>query len=918
MPNDLSSPVLDMPAATTAVLHGMMSTLSEVLGGIDGRIAALERLVREARAESGSPRALAQTVEAAVARLAERIEALEAAVVSSAAAPPARDDDLHAAVAALTSVVGDVAARPAVDEALRAAIADLAARTDAVHGVLAERPVRDEALHEAVAELAARPVADEELRAVVAGLHQAVAELATRPVRDEELHATVADLATGLHAAVADLAARPAVDEELRAAVADLAARPVADEDLRAAVADLAARPARDDELHQAVAELAARPVPVPGPDDPVRAGVTSLHERLNVLLDMVAQPPAPDDAVRLGLVALEEQVRALADKLTEALNEPEPEPQPVGPDPLLVDLAQRLAQWQEQATAADEEASTSLRLALSRLGEITAALDAPDDLDQRLGAVAADLAAVRDALVDHPAATLAEAIARVEQQVGAFVSQPGPGPAMAMVAAGLAERFESRTDGLVELLTALSRDLATLATAPASLDSLSARLDEVGAATMAATASLPEALAAERQAIEARLGEAQEALAAVASDLPDAVGARLDAAEAAIAERLRTAAAAVEAVPEAVAARLDAAEAAMAAVPEAVGARLDAAEAAIVAATAGLPDAVAARLDAAEAAIVAATAGVPEAVRAETAAVAEAVGARLAEAEVSLSAAVARVPEAVAADRDALAARLEASLTGLAAATDELRTAPADLARRVEDFVGVQFAELARREDAVAAALRDLQTAADPTVHIETLDRVRRVVEGQQGDVSAMREAVRSLYESVERHGAVSGQVAELLLENRAALGREVDRLAGLLAGQGDDTAERVRSAVDAVAQTQAGISAIVADAMATVRADVQALAATGQDPAQLNAVADRISESVRRESELLTQRVASLSVAVESLRTLVENSPGRKASEVGRRLAADLGIRPKTPAASGSGSGKKGKSPKSLGPGE
>jgi hypothetical protein len=61
-----------------------------------------------------------------------------------------------------------------------------------------------------------------------------------------------------------------------------------------------------------------------------------------------------------------------------------------------------------------------------------------------------------------------------------------------------------------------------------------------------------------------------------------------------------------------------------------------------------------------------------------------------------------------------------------------------------------------------------------------------------------------------------------------------------------------------------------------------------------------EELVDVVRRESELLTQRVAALAVGVEATRAMLEAhvadteaSLGRKASEVGRRLAADLGLR-------------------------
>lgn len=567
MPNDLSSPtgVLDVPAATTAVLHGMMTTLSEVLGGIDGRIASLERQLREARAEAGSPRALAQTVEAAVARLVERMEALEALVTAEPPpAPPQKDESLHTAVEAL---------RHSVD-------------------ALAVRPARDDDLHHAVAALA-----------------DAVAAIPPPPEPQP----------------FPDFPPPPGPDLELHAKVAALA---------------------------EAIAAIPPPPDPPapPGPDDPVRLGITSLHERLSVLLELAAQPTKPDDAVRLGLGELQAEIAALR------------QPADASPDPLLFEIGERLRRLEERLAQTPE----------------------PPPPDERLTLLLADLAAVNHALTDHPAASLTQAMERVEAQVASFVSQPGPGPAMAMVAAGLAERFESRTDALVDLLTSITRTLTDV--------------------------------------------------------------------------------------------------------------------------------------------------------------------------QVTL-------------------------------------VASADMAG--------------------------------------TLERVRTVVEGEQGDVAAMRDALRNLYDSVERHGSVSGQVAELMLENRAALGREIDRLQGALAGQSADLTERVQAALEAAASADThaadmgrSVERRIDEATARLIADVQALVATGQDPARLDMVADRISESVRRESELLTQRVAALSLAVDSLRTgiddLVEetsNSIGRKATEVGRKLAADLGIRGKKPPANGTGTN--GTKHKSLGPG-
>jgi len=82
---------------------------------------------------------------------------------------------------------------------------------------------------------------------------------------------------------------------------------------------------------------------------------------------------------------------------------------------------------------------------------------------------------------------------------------------------------------------------------------------------------------------------------------------------------------------------------------------------------------------------------------------------------------------------------------------------------------------------------------------------------------------------------------------------------------------------------------------------------------------LADEVKEALRREAELLTQRVAALAVGVEASRALLEqhveeteNSLGRKATEVTRRLASDLGLRARR---GQPGGGRR--DPRQLGPG-
>lgn len=103
--------------------------------------------------------------------------------------------------------------------------------------------------------------------------------------------------------------------------------------------------------------------------------------------------------------------------------------------------MDQRMANMEAavRGLQADEAEAATLRRAI--------------DSVQGVGAMEAELAAMRAALVDHPAATVHTAVERMSQQIDALCMQPGPGPAMGMIAAGLAERFEERTQLVVSLL---------------------------------------------------------------------------------------------------------------------------------------------------------------------------------------------------------------------------------------------------------------------------------------------------------------------------------------------------------------------------------------------------------------------------------------------------------------------------------
>ncbi|HVE47779.1 MAG TPA: hypothetical protein VNA57_13655 [Acidimicrobiales bacterium] len=277
-------------------------------------------------------------------------------------------------------------------------------------------------------------------------------------------------------------------------------------------------------------------------PDSPNDDGtLTVLHAMLTTFSDVL-------DAMDRRLGSMEAALHALrsdkdrAEELREALHN-------LGRVELIEnDLREMRATL--QSLVSEHDRSDQLREALHNLGrvegiegdlaEIRTSLHAlqseRDQTDQlrealhnlgRVEGIENDLSAMRAALMDHPASTIYDAVVRMSGQVDALVAQPGPGPAMAMVAAGLSERFEQRTENLVvllqehaELMHALTEHVqqamqglvVTVEGRQAGLDAL---LDTV------------RAVASTIQGMGARLEEARDRLDAVlraGGDLPAAV----------------------------------------------------------------------------------------------------------------------------------------------------------------------------------------------------------------------------------------------------------------------------------------------------------------------------------------------------------------------------------------------------------
>jgi hypothetical protein len=188
--------------------------------------------------------------------------------------------------------------------------------------------------------------------------------------------------------------------------------------------------------------------------------------------------------------------------------------------------------------------------------------------------------------------------------------------------------------------------------------------------------------------------------------------------------------------------------------------------------------------------------------------------------------------------------------------------------------------------EERLGAAVRAMSDRADSTRRaIDELEESRASDRHRMDDLAS---AVRALGNTIDRLPEQTGEVAGQQMASRlSTLG---DRLEGLDA--------RLDGADARLAGIDDNVAAVHEKLGPLGQLDgLERLAAAPFDASQL---VDSITGSVRREAELLTQRVAALAVGVEAARVMLEqhveemeNSIGRKAGEMTRRLAADFGIR-------------------------
>jgi uncharacterized phage infection (PIP) family protein YhgE len=229
---------------------------------------------------------------------------------------------------------------------------------------------------------------------------------------------------------------------------------------------------------------------------------------------------------------------------------------------------------------------------------------------------------------------------------------------------------------------------------------------------------------------------------------------------------------------------------------------------------------------------------------------------------------------------------RLSAGLRAVTERTDEVRRSIDQLASRPSAAEGVD-----ERLDQLSAAVRGLHSASEglPDAVSSALAGRLSPMGDRLGGLDARFDSIEDRFRSLAAAVAVpSGQVVSAL----AAVQSRLDELASRAASQADvaDAVASLERRVEELLARPAGDAGVL-DALSVLHARIDDLATPSTDA---------ITGAVRREAELLTQRVAALAVGVEAARAMLEqhvqegeHSIGRKAGEVTRRLAADFGIR-------------------------
>ena len=216
------------------------------------------------------------------------------------------------------------------------------------------------------------------------------------------------------------------------------------------------------------------------------------------------------------------------------------------------------------------------------------------------------------------------------------------------------------------------------------------------------------------------------------------------------------------------------------------------------------------------------------------------------------------------------------------------------------------------RLDQAATVLARDERGAKLIALVEERIAAVVRAVaeraDAARNDVATLRDEQAALAKQLDDVRAAARAATDAVVQGFDRSGRDVQQSLDRSTEEVQRSTEELRRELRA---TSDKVAASVADSMAPVAGVATQLEELrdrlGELDARVMAAGDAsvVVDALRREAELLTQRVAALAVGVEATRSMVEHladaseaSLGRRAGEVGRRLAHDLGLRPRRPA--------------------
>lgn len=226
-------------------------------------------------------------------------------------------------------------------------------------------------------------------------------------------------------------------------------------------------------------------------------------------------------------------------------------------------------------------------------------------------------------------------------------------------------------------------------------------------------------------------------------------------------------------------------------------------------------------------------------------------------------------------------------AIAGQQAAVERTESIAAEVAAAVGAVQGGLASALARQETALEQVLITLADRRDSEATVG--DAVAALESSIAGSLEAVRSYLGEGLMHVSRRQAGTGKAMESAAAALQSMERQLNGLAGLC------------QSLASGAEQQSGASARVADLVletrAALRSDVDRLEATvhleslklhQQDQARLAGAASATTEVVEREAALLAQRVSAVAAAVESVRSVLHTH----VEDASRGVAAPLAL--------------------------